>query len=53
MWNHTIEEYFHRKKFKNDGLNSNCKVCGKQYYKENLVKIKKWYSDNRDRIKEY
>ena len=36
-----------------DGLHTQCMSCRKIYYNENLVKIKKYNLDNRDRKKEY
>ena len=42
-----------RNKTKNYASNSNRKVGRKQYYNEDLVKIKKYYLDNRDRMKDY
>ena len=48
-----LKSNFHKNKKSSDGLNPNCKVCRKNYYNENLVKIKKYYLDNRDMKKEY
>ena len=48
--NLSLKTNFHKDKTKNDGLNVPCKVCRKQCYIENLVKIKKHYLSNRDRI---
>ena len=36
-----------------DGLPSECVSCRKIFYFEKLVKIKKYYLDNRDRKKEH
>ena len=36
-----LESKIHRYETDEDWSNSNCKVCRKQYYNENLVKIKK------------
>ena len=43
-----LKSNFQKNKTKYVGLNSNCKVCRKQCYNENLVKTKNSYLDNRD-----
>ena len=48
--NLALKSNLHKGKTENDGLKSNCKVCRKNYYKETLVKIKKCYLGNRDKI---
>ena len=46
--NEKLMTHFHKKSKSKDILNPICKSCGKQYYNENLVKIKKKFLDNRD-----
>ena len=36
-----LKSNFYKNETENDGLNSYCKKCTKQYYNENLVEIKK------------
>ena len=44
-----VIENFNKDKNKKDGLNSFCKLCRKKYYNENLVKIKKYNEQNKER----
>ena len=46
----SIKSNYPTDKTKNDGIKSNCKVCRKNYNYKNLVKIKKYYLENRDKI---
>ena len=51
--NISLKNNFYKNKNMSDGLCNQFKVCRKQYYTENLVKVKKYYLDNRDRTKDY
>ena len=42
-------ENFNKDKNRKDGLNSICRLCRKKYYYENLVKIKKYNDQNKER----
>ena len=44
---------FHKNIKTSDGFHPHCKLCRRKYYNENLVKIKKYNLDNRDKKKEY
>jgi len=48
---------FHKDKRSNDGLQSKCKKCRKEYYENNKEKIlkqkKDYYENNKEKIKEY
>ena len=44
---------FQKNEIMSDGSHPQCISCRKKYYKENLVKIKIYNLDNRDRKKEY
>ena len=48
--NISLKSNFHKNKNMRDGFQPYCKLCIKKYYNENLVKIKKYYLDNRDRL---
>ena len=48
-----VIESFDKDKNKKDGLNSICKLCRKKYYYENLVKIKKYNEQNKERRNRY
>ena len=48
-----LKSNFHENKNTTDGFEKQSKSCRKQYYTEKLVKIKKFYLGNRDRIKDY
>ena len=47
-----LKNTFHGNKNRSDGLYKQCKICRKKYYNESLVKIKKYYLDKGDRIKD-
>ena len=53
----SLKSNFHKDNTRNDGLYNQCKVCRKDYYMKNSIKLiqkqKDYYLDNRDRIKEY
>ena len=44
-----VIENFNKNKNRKDGLNSICRLCRKKYYNENLVKIKKYNEQNKER----
>ena len=44
-----VIEKFNKDKNRKDGLNSICKLCRKKYYNENLVKIRKYNEQNKER----
>ena len=44
-----VIENFNKDINRNDGLNSICRLCRKKYYNENLVKIKKYNEQNKER----
>ena len=44
-----VIEIFSKDKNRKDGLNSICRLCRKKYYNENLVKIKKYNEQNKER----
>ena len=44
-----VIEKFNKDKNRKDGLNSICRLCRKEYYNENLVKIKKYNELNKER----
>ena len=44
-----VIENFNKDKNRKDRLNSICKLCRKKYYNENLVKIKKYNEQNKER----
>ena len=44
-----VIENFNKDKNRKDGLSSICKLCRKKYYNENLVKIKKYNEQNKER----
>ena len=46
--NEKLMTHFHEKSESKDRLNPVCKSCRKQFHDEILVKIKKYYLDNRD-----
>ena len=46
-------ENFNKDKNRKDGFNSICKLCRKKYYNENLVKIKKYNEQNKERRNRY
>ena len=48
--NISLKSIFHKTLSSKDGLNPNCNVCRKKYYDENLVKIKKYYLENRNKF---
>ena len=39
---------FHKDIKQKDGLYNQCTVCRKEYYNENLFRIKKYFLDNRN-----
>ena len=43
---------FYKDKRSNDGLQSKCKKCRKDYYENNKEKIKEYYENNKEKIKE-
>ena len=53
----SLKSNFNKDNTKNDGLYNQCKICRKDYYMKNSIKLiqkqKDYYLDNRDRIKEY
>ena len=53
----SLKSNFNKYNTKNDGLYNQCKICRKDYYMKNSIKLiqkqKDYYLDNRDRIKEY
>ena len=48
-----VIENFNKDKNRTDGLNSICRFCRKKYYKENLIKIKKYNEQNKERRNRY
>ena len=46
----SLKKNFHKNAKTSDGFYPQCKLCRKNYYNENLVKIKKYNLDNRDKI---
>ena len=44
-----VIENFNKDKNRKDGLNSFCRLCRKKYYYENLVKIKKYNDQNKEK----
>ena len=44
-----VIDNFNKDKNRKDGLNSICRLCRKKYYNENLVKIKKYNEQNKER----
>ena len=48
--NTSIKSNFHKKLSSKDGLNPDYKVCRRTNYIKNLVKIKKYHLENRDKI---
>ena len=44
-----VIENFNKDKNRKDGLNSICRLCRKKHYNENLVKIKKYNEQNKER----
>ena len=44
-----VIDNFNKDKTRKDGLNSICRLCRKKYYNENLVKIKKYNEQNKER----
>ena len=48
-----VIENFNKDKNRKGGLNSICRLCRKKYYYENLVKIKKYNEQNKDKISLY
>ena len=44
-----VIDNFNKDENRKDGLNSICRLCRKKYYNENLVKIKKYNEQNRER----
>ena len=48
-----LKSNFHRNTKMSDGFNPHCKICRNNFVNENLVKIKKNHSNNRDKKKEY
>ena len=52
-----LKSNFHKDNTRNDGLYNQCKVCKKEYYMKNSIKLiqkqKDYYLDNQDRIKQY
>ena len=44
-----VIENFNKDKNGKDGLNPICRLCRKKYYIENLVKIKKYNEQNKER----
>ena len=48
-----LKTNFYKIKNKSDGLHPQCISCSKKYYNENRDRVKQYYLDNRDRIKEY
>ena len=49
----SLKGNFHKDKSRQDDLQPYCKVCRKNFYNENLAKIKKYFLDNRNKKKEY
>ena len=44
-----VIDNFNKDKNRKDGLNSICRLCRKKYYNENLVKIKKYNEQNKEK----
>ena len=44
-----VIDNFNKDKNRKDGLNSICRLCRKKFYNENLVKIKKYNEQNKER----
>ena len=49
----SIKNNFHKKLSSKDGLDPRCVPCVRKYYLDNRARVKQYYLDNRDRIKEY
>ena len=48
-----VIDNFNKDKNRKDGLNSICRLCRKKFYNENLVKIKKYKEENKQRRNRY
>ena len=46
----SLKSNFHKRLKSSDGFHPQCKFCGKNYYNKNLLKIRKYYLENRDEI---
>ena len=55
--NTLLKSNFHKNNKRKDGLYNQYKICRKEYYIENSIKLiekqKDYYSENRDRVKDY